>query len=45
MLAPSNTVDVIEKIANLWTYPENLTADDVKSTFVQVKLNGLQNSR
>jgi len=45
MLAPSNSVDVIEKIADLWTYPSTVTADDVKSTFVQVELNGLQNSR
>jgi len=45
MLAPSNSIDVIGKIANSWSDQATLTADDVDSTFVQVKLDRLQNSR
>jgi len=45
MLAPSNSVDVIGKIADSWSGQATLTADDVDDTFVQVELNRLQNSR
>jgi len=45
MLAPSNSIDVIGKISNSWNGQDALTADDVENTFVQVKLDRLQNSR